>query len=129
MTISATIVGRLGADPETRQAGQHSVTEFRVATTHGFGDRKVSTWLSVSLWGKKGEVAANHHSKGDQIIFTGCSIYNEEYQGKMYLKAEARDFVFVSKPREDRPQQEKPWTGTNPNLQSAPPHDDSDVPF
>ena len=70
MTISATIIGRLGAPPETRQVGQHTVTEFRVATDHGFGDRRTTTWVSVSIWGKRGQTAADHFSKGDGIIFT-----------------------------------------------------------
>ena len=131
MTISATIIGRLGADPETRhtQSGK-SVTELRVATEHGWGDHKTTTWVSVSLWGARGENAAKFFRKGDQVILTGCGVYNEVYNDKTYMKATAQDFVFVAKPKEGgSQQQEKPWTGTNPNLQSAPPHDDSDVPF
>lgn len=100
MTISATIIGRLGKDPETRQAGSHSVTELRVATRHGFGDREVTTWLSVSLWGRRGETAAKHLRRGDSVILTGCSIYNEEWEGKHYLKAEASGFEFAPKARE-----------------------------
>jgi len=100
VTISATIIGRLGKDPETRNVGSTSVTEFRVATRHGFGDRQVDTWLSVSLWGKRGETAARHLKKGDAAIFTGCSVYNEEYNGKLYLKAEASGFEFVPKSKD-----------------------------
>lgn len=113
MTISATIIGRLGADPETRHtSGGHSVTEFRVATKHGFGDREVSTWLSVSLWGKRGETAAQHLRKGDPVIFLGCSVYNEEYQGKYYLKAEAKDFTFAPKMQDRGPQPGEPTPHT-----------------
>lgn len=126
MTISATIIGRLGKDPETRSVGSHTVTEFRVATKHGFGDREVSTWLSVSLWGKRGETAGRHLSKGDAAIFTGCSVYNEEYNGKLYLKAEASGFEFVPKSKDSGGQ-----GGYTP--QPAPsggkPDYDSDVPF
>lgn len=103
MTISATIIGRLGAPPETRNTTSgHAVTEFRVATDHGFGDRKTTTWVSASIWGKRGQTAADHFSKGDGIILLGCSVYNEEYQGKHYLKAEARDWMFPPKSSEGR---------------------------
>ena len=126
MTISATIIGRLGAPPETRQVGQHTVTEFRVATDHGFGDRRTTTWVSVSIWGKRGQTAADHFSKGDGIILLGCSVYNEEYQGKMYLKAEARDWMFPPKSSEGQPRRAAPQGQSYSTYDGA---SSGDVPF
>lgn len=97
MSITGTITGNLGADPETKTLPSgKTVTEARVASTSGWGDRKVTTWVSVSLWGAKGEAFAKHHRKGAQAIFTGCSVHNEDYNGKTYCKADAADFEFVN---------------------------------
>lgn len=133
MTISATIIGNLGADPETRHTPNgNAVTEARVATTHGWGDRKTTTWVKVTLWGKKGEAFARHHRKGDQAILLGCSMHLEEWQGKdgvmKTLKAEASDFVFAK--RDGGRQQQGGGYGGG---QQQPPQnystDDSSIPF
>ena len=71
MPTYATVVGRLGRDPETKQLGSSSVTEFSVASDHGFGERKNTTWIRVACWGKSGEAAVRFLHKGDGVICTG----------------------------------------------------------
>lgn len=47
-------IGNLGKDAEVRftQSGI-PITSFSVAITSGWGDRKATTWVNCSLWGKK----------------------------------------------------------------------------
>jgi len=71
MSITATIFGRMGADPETRDAGSSTVTSIRVASDHGFGDRKTTTWVSVSIWGKRGQWISDNMRKGERVVASG----------------------------------------------------------
>jgi single-strand DNA-binding protein len=71
MSINATIFGRMGADPETRDAGSSTVTSIRIASDHGFGDRKTTTWVSVSIWGKRGQWVSDNMRKGERVVASG----------------------------------------------------------
>ena len=66
-----TIIGHLGREPEQRTAGQTSITNFSVAVNTGFGDRKVTTWWNVSLFGKQAESAAQYLHKGAAVCING----------------------------------------------------------
>jgi single-strand DNA-binding protein len=69
---SATILGHLGRDPETRTAGDGTVTTLSVAVSRRGSDKQtVTTWWKVSVWGKSGETASKHLRKGAQVIATG----------------------------------------------------------
>jgi len=71
MSINATLFGRMGADPETRDAGSSTVTSIRVASDHGFGDRKTTTWVSISIWGKRGQWVSDNMRKGERVVASG----------------------------------------------------------
>lgn len=71
MSINATIFGRMGADPETRDAGSSTVTSIRIASDHGFGERKTTTWVSVSIWGKRGQWVSDNMRKGERVVASG----------------------------------------------------------
>lgn len=78
--LQISFAGTLGADPETRQAGQSEVTEFRVAVS-GY-DRskreKTTTWLKVNVWGKRGEQLCGLTGKGGKVAGSG-SFEVQEY--------------------------------------------------
>ena len=48
--INATIVGRLGKDPEVRDTSHGSVCSVSVAADHGYGANKTTTWVKLSAW-------------------------------------------------------------------------------
>ena len=80
MPIHSTIIGRLGKDPEQRATPSGTmITTLSVASDHGFGDRKSTTWVKVSLFGKDGDRATQHLHKGDPVACTG-DLYLREYQ-------------------------------------------------
>ncbi|GAH41983.1 unnamed protein product, partial [marine sediment metagenome] len=76
--------------------------------------------------------AADFFKKGDQVILTGCGVYNEIYNDKTYMKASVQDFVFVAKPKEggyQPPEQTKQFTGTNPDIPKSDYNENESIPF
>jgi single-strand DNA-binding protein len=71
------IIGRLGADPESKQLqnGQ-TVTKVSVATSEKWtgkdGQSQEKTeWHRITVWGKMAENAAQYLKKGSQVYFEG----------------------------------------------------------
>lgn len=82
------LVGRLGADPETRaMPSGTTVSNLRIATTESWRDKETeeqqerTEWHRVALFGRLGEIAAEHLRKGSQIYIEG-SIRTRKWQDK-----------------------------------------------
>ena len=76
------MTGNLGRDAEVRQAGSSTVCSFAVALSSGWGDKKTTTWLNCSLWGKQAEgTLPTYLKKGQQVALTG-ELSTREYQAK-----------------------------------------------
>ena len=68
---SITISGRAGADPEIRyQENGTQVANLRIAVDQFGRDRK-PMWLSVKIWGRSAQVAADYVRKGSQVGISG----------------------------------------------------------
>lgn len=100
MSIHATLVGRLGGDPELRSTRSgKTVLGFSVATDHGWGDNKQTLWVRVSVWGKRGETLSNHLKKGSSVLVSGqltTSEFDRRDGGKGFsleLSADQVEFV------------------------------------
>lgn len=64
--------GGLGRDCETRfLANGDAVTSFGVALSSGYGDKKITTWLNATIFGKRGEALAPYLKKGAQVAISG----------------------------------------------------------
>ncbi len=87
MFNKATIVGRLGTEPEVRYTqDQKPVCSFRVATSETWknkqGERQEKVeWHRVVIFGALAEVAKNHLHKGSLALFEG-SIRTRKYQSE-----------------------------------------------
>jgi single-strand DNA-binding protein len=67
-----TFTGNLGRDASTRFiADGNAVTDFSVAVSAGWGDKKTTTWVRCSYWGKRGEAVAPYLLKGSPICVSG----------------------------------------------------------
>lgn len=64
-----TIFGRVGREPQKRS--DKAPVEFSVATDSGFNDKKVTHWWTVKVWGKAGEIALEHLTKGSIVSASG----------------------------------------------------------
>ena len=73
----ATILGRLGKDPELRTTGGGTeVANFSVATSETFTDKnnekkETTEWHSVVVWGKLAGIAKKYLAKGREVLIEG----------------------------------------------------------
>lgn len=68
------LLGRLGADPESRDVGANTVCSFSLATNWkgGDGEKKERTeWHRCQAWGRTGEVIQQYCRKGGQVCVEG----------------------------------------------------------
>lgn len=66
------IIGHLGQSPrliETKSGS--SFLTMSVAASNGYGDRKTSEWISVKVFGKRGEALVSLLKKGTHVYARG----------------------------------------------------------
>ena len=105
MSGMISVIGNLGADAEKREINGQTVTNLRVGVRVGYGDRAVSTWWDVAVWGKPAEWAAELR-KGDRVTVMG-ELQAREHQGTVYMGIRAQS-VTGHERRERQPQTEQP---------------------
>lgn len=72
-----TLLGRLGADPESKTINNGTtVTTLNVATSEVWNDKdgnkqERTEWHRVVFWGKPAETVAKHFQKGSEILIQG----------------------------------------------------------
>jgi single-strand DNA-binding protein len=129
MSVHAVIHGRLGRDPETRTVGSDTVTKLNVASDHGWGDKKTTTWISVDVWGKRGESVAKILKKGSEVVIRG-EVYTREYEKdgqkrtSLECRADAVDFAGSKREGGGEPAGSGGYGGGRSGG-----GDDSDIPF
>ena len=84
------ILGRLGKDPEVREAGGSTVANLAVATSRRYkgkdGEKKEETeWHQIQLWGKQAELAEKYLKKGNEVWVEG-RLHTREYVDKDGVK-------------------------------------------
>jgi single-strand DNA-binding protein len=101
---NVTIVGRLGADPELKQAGGSQVCKMRVATSRKWKDKNTgemteqTQWHSIDVWGPQAESCAKFLTKGRQVGVVGEIQYSKVGEGsdaKFFTTIRARDVQFL----------------------------------
>jgi single-strand DNA-binding protein len=90
MSMHVNFVGRLGADPETRQVGQDAACSFRMAISEKRRDGEVTTWVKVTAWGKMGEACQRFLTKGREAFVVG-TLTTSTYQGRDGQQATSLD--------------------------------------
>jgi single-strand DNA-binding protein len=79
--IHATILGRLGRDPELKQLSNGPVLNFSLATDHGYKDAKETMWIRCAIFGKRAEVLSQYLAKGSQVLVQG-ELYTRTWEKK-----------------------------------------------
>ena len=129
-----TITGNVGGEPRVRQVqsknGPATVINFRVATSHGWGERETTTWWSVDYFCKS-DKARDYFThvigKGARVVVKG-SAYQRSYTGNdgmehVVLQIDADD-IDVPKPALTEQDVTQP-----PRQQKAQPELDDGLPF
>lgn len=136
------LIGRLGADPETRQAQSgKAVTKFRIATDSGWGDNKTTDWHNIVTFDRTAEACAKYLTKGRMVYVEGRVSYRkwdkEDGTSQWFTDIIANDVQFLGG-GEDRPSSggssrssasySTPSSGgADPNFDAG--FSDADIPF
>jgi len=92
MTIHATITGRLGRDPELKRTDKGTaMLRFSLASDHGWGDRKSTTWVGCTLFGRRAESMERILTKGAYIPGRGAGYTTENDDGKVWVNCNVDD--------------------------------------
>ena len=97
---------RLGKDAELKQAGQTEILSLYAAYDVGFGDKKKTQWIGLTMFGKRAAQVAGMMTKGTLIMATMDEVQVEEYNGKSYLKAKLIEFKFAGGKKPDSQESE-----------------------
>lgn len=70
------LIGRLGKDPVSRQAGSSTVCNFTIATSETFKDaqgakQERTEWHNIAVWGRLGEICQQYLAKGREVYIEG----------------------------------------------------------
>lgn len=123
---------RLGKDAELKQAGQTEILSLYAAYDVGFGDKKKTQWIGLTMFGKRAAQVAGMMTKGTLIMATMDDVQVEEYNGKSYLKAKLVEFKFAGGKKSDSQDSEPAPRQQRAAPQPAPVDDfddGSDLPF
>lgn len=111
---------RLGKDAEIRyMANGDPVVSCTAAVTSGYGDKAITTWVNLSMFGKRFEKVAPYLLKGGQVAISG-ELTNRPYTDKsgnerFSLDVRVNDLTLIGgrpegKP-EAKPAQKQPGDG------------------
>jgi len=97
MYSKTVIVGNLARDPDSRQAGETSVTRLVVAVNDPRQKDKVS-YVDVEAWSKLGDICKQYLSKGRQVLVDGRLVQDVwekdgKKNSKLYVKADNVQFL------------------------------------
>jgi single-strand DNA-binding protein len=121
----------IGRDAELKNANGKPFLSLSAAYDVGYGQNKKTQWLSLTMWGQQAEKAAQHLTKGKQIVVNVSDLHVEEYKEKSYLKGTIQSFDFVRSGggQQDKHNEDKS-NGYQPQKQQQNNNwDDSDLPF
>lgn len=121
---------RLGKDAELKTTQSGDLLSLYAAYDVGFGDKKKTQWIGLTLFGKRALQVAGMMVKGVQIMATMDEVQVEEYGGKSYLKAKLVEFKFAGpKPKHEHEAPRQQRQAPRPAPKPAADDFDDDLPF
>lgn len=126
--------GNIGRDSETRfTTGGDPITSFSAALTSGYGEKKITTWLNCSIFGKRGESLAPYLKKGAQVAITGeftaRPYTSKEGVEKLSLDVRVNDLTLIGGKQESAPESKPKAHPAKPAAASDGFDDSLDIPF
>ncbi len=134
---SISIIGRLTRDPETREAGQSTVTRFSIANNETYNKQDKTSFFNCLVWGKLGsEVVQKYAKKGSRVSAVGRlqqSSWTDKNGDKKYsieIKVSSFSLLDTRKDSQQGGQEDQGMPDEQPPL---PPEDnsfcDDEIPF
>lgn len=112
------LLGNLGADPELRMtSGGQAVLNLRVACSESYLDKdkqrqERTEWVSVTVWGKRGEALAKLLAKGSRVFVEGglrTSSYEKDGEKRYKTEVVASNVILAGGgQRDDGAKQARP---------------------
>ena len=65
------LVGNVVRDTEIRDAGKSKVADNAIAITETFGEKEVTTFVDITLWGRNAETFQKFCPKGRTVLIEG----------------------------------------------------------
>ena len=131
----ATLIGRVGKEPEIRNFQDTKKASFSLATSENWkdkeGNKKESTeWHLIVAWSNLAKIIENHVKKGDLIMIEGKITTRtwDDKEGQKHYSTEivANNLLMLGSKKET----EAPESNVNYALgKDAPEPDESDLPF
>jgi len=128
-----TVVGRLGAEPESKTHGSLLVCTFSVATNENWldkksGEKKTKTqWHRVTCFNQLGKIAQEFLRKGSLVLVEG-SIRSDEYTDKEGVNRSTVSIIARELKMLDKAPPEKQGTNSETETHSGS-HMVEDLPF
>lgn len=95
------LLGRLGADPETRTVnGSTPVCSFTIATTRTYSDKnglqqEKTDWHRISVWGKQAQACSRFLHKSSLVLIEGALQYSD-YTDKQGIQRKSTEIIASS---------------------------------
>lgn len=95
------VIGNLGRDPETRQAGDSKVSNFSIAVTERYKGRddtmqEKTEWVNIVFWGRQAEICEQYLRKGSPVYVEGkleTRSWDDKNSGEKKYRTEVRGLV------------------------------------
>lgn len=128
--ITVFVTGNLGKDAVIRQAGKDNVCSFSVASSKKIKGEETVSWVSCSIWGKRGETLCQYLRKGGKVAVAG-ELSTREHDGKTYLECRVSeiDLMGGGNKSERKAEPEPEPSGATPGYTSHTGEDLGDLPF
>lgn len=124
---------RLGKDAELKSTSSGDLLSVTAAYDFGYGDKKKTQWIGLTLFGNRAAKVAGSLTKGTLIMATMDEVHVDEWQGKSYLKAKLIDFKFAGGKKEGGYHQQQPVQrqpqGQPKGFSVSSEYPDDDLPF
>lgn len=113
------VSGRWTKDIELKQLPSTHLAKSTLAVDEGYGDKKVTYFFDVDIWGKQAENVKKFSGKGRKVLIEGRlrqEIYEKEGQKKTIVKIVAESIEFLDQPKLDHlePPEGTPYNGHVP---------------
>jgi single-strand DNA-binding protein len=106
--LTMTIAGNVGKDAVLRNTqGGDPVLGFSIAVDNGKdknGNKRDSTWVQCSIWGKRADSLSSHIVKGTKLVVSGRPNV-DVYEGKGRLTLSVQDLTFMGGTKERNEQE------------------------
>jgi single-strand DNA-binding protein len=132
----ATLIGRVGKDPEIRNFQDTKKASFSLATSENWkdkeGNKKETTeWHLIVAWSNLAKIIENHVKKGDLIMIEGkitTRTWDKEGQKHYSTEIVANNLLMLGGKPAEAPESNVDFTDKE-QIQDDTPTDESDLPF